>query len=96
MTTQTGSVVGCIVYDCEEFMTWVSNNLAPYLARGLWFNKSVYKEICQILRDFDTVAAIIPEDEDENMEYLITDFSSSMRNWGMTLSDVASYLRLFT
>ena len=45
MTTQAGSVVGCIVYDLEEFKTWVSNNLATYLARGLRFNKSVYKEI---------------------------------------------------
>ena len=74
MTTQAGSVVGCIVYDHEEFKTWVSNNLATYLARGLRFNKSVYKEICQILRDFDTVAAIIPDDEEDNMEYLITRF----------------------
>jgi hypothetical protein len=35
---------------------------------------SLYKEICQILRDFDTVAAIIPDDEEDNMEYLITPF----------------------
>ena len=74
MTTQAGSVVGCIVYDHEEFKTWVSNNLATNLARGLRFNKSVYKEICQILRDFKTVAAIIPEDDEENMEHLINQF----------------------
>ena len=83
MTTQAGSVVGCIVYDSEEFKTWVSNNVA----RGLRFNKSVYKEICQILRDFDTVAAIISDDEEDNMEYLITRFFQP---------DVASYLRVFT
>ncbi len=69
MTTQAGSVVGCIVYDSEEFKTWVSNNLATYLARGLRFNKSVYKQIRLILRDFDTVAAIIPDYEEDNMEY---------------------------
>ncbi len=45
--------------------------METYLARGLRFNKSIYKEICQILRNFDTVAAIIPEDEEKNMEYLI-------------------------
>ena len=78
MTTQAGSVIGCIVYDREEFKTWVSNNLATNLARGLRFNKSVYKEICQILRDFDTVAAIIPDDEEDNMEYLITRFFSAL------------------
>jgi hypothetical protein len=55
----------------EEFRTWVSDNMATYLARELRFNKSVYKEIFQILRDFDTVAAIIPEDEEKNMKYLI-------------------------
>ncbi len=71
MTTQAGSVVGCIVYDPEEFKTWVSNNLATYLAWGLRFNKSVYKEIFWVLRDFKTVAAIIPQDEEENMEHLI-------------------------
>ncbi len=71
MTTQAGSIVECIGYDLEEFKTWVSNNLATYRARGLRFNKSVYKEICRILRDFKTVAAIIPEDEEENMEHLI-------------------------
>jgi hypothetical protein len=60
-----------------------------YLVRGLRLNKSVYKEICQILRDFDTVAAIIPEDEKENIEYFITRFFSSMRNFGITLTDVA-------
>ena len=69
MTTRAGGVVGCIVYDREEFKTWVSNNLATYLA-----NKSVHKEICQILRDFKTVAAIIPEDDEENMEHLINQF----------------------
>jgi hypothetical protein len=72
MTTQAGSVVGGIVYDREEFKAWVSNNLATCLARELQFNKSVYKEIRQILRDFETVAVIILEDEEENMEYLIT------------------------
>jgi hypothetical protein len=61
MKTQAGSVVGCIVYDREEFKAWVSNNLATCLARELQFNKSVYKEICQILRDF---AVIILEDEE--------------------------------
>jgi hypothetical protein len=48
--------------------------MATYLAMGLLFNKSLYKEICQILRDFDTVAAIIPVYEEENLEYLITQF----------------------
>ena len=68
----------------EEFRTWVSDNMAPYLARGLLFNKSVYKEICQILRDFDTVAAIIiPEDEEENMEYLITRFFQLYEELGL-------------
>ncbi len=41
------------------------DNMATYLAMGLRFNKSVFKEICQILRDFDTVAAIIPVYEEE-------------------------------
>jgi hypothetical protein len=74
MAAQAGSAAGCIVYAHEEYRTWASDNMATYLGRGLRFDKSVYKETCQILRDFDTVAAIIPEDEEENMEYLITQF----------------------
>jgi hypothetical protein len=75
--------------------TWVSDKMATYLARGLRFNKSVYMEICQILRHFDTVAAIIPEDEKKNMKYLITRFFQLYEELGHDTSDVASYLRVF-
>ncbi len=50
------------------------DNMAMFLAMGLRFNKSVNKEFCQILGDFDTIAAIIPLYEEENMEYHITQF----------------------
>ncbi len=57
MSAQAGSAAECIDYASEEFRTLVSDDIATYLARGLRFNKSVYKEICQILKDFDTVAS---------------------------------------
>jgi hypothetical protein len=66
----------------ETFRTWVGDNMATYLARGLRFNKSVYKEICQILRDFDTVAAIIPKDEEnliEGVHVITTDSGNADR-----------------
>jgi hypothetical protein len=72
MTTKAGTVVGCIVYDREEFKTWVSNNSATSLASGLRRTKR---------RIWSTS---------------LPDFFSSMRNWGTTLSDVASHLRVFT
>jgi hypothetical protein len=70
--------------------------MATYLAMGLRFNKSVYKEICQILRDFDTIAAIIPVYEEENMEYLITQFFQLNEELGHDTIRCRIIFRMFT
>ena len=98
MTTQAGTVVGCIVYDREEFKTWVSDNLAKFLARGLLFNVTIL--FTRRFAKSSEISTLSPQSSLMTKRIIwstsLPDFFSSMRNWGMKLSDVASYLRVFT
>jgi hypothetical protein len=71
MATLMGACTGRIIYTREELDTWVREHMAALIQSGRLFNKDAYKECCKILKRFKAVGAIIPEDEEADMERLM-------------------------
>ena len=69
-----GDYTGCIVYTYEEFKAWVAKNMVALVRSGRWFDKDAFKEIGKILKNKNTVCAIIPEDEEHVMAPLMFRF----------------------
>jgi len=58
--------------------------MAALIQSGRLFNKDAYKECCKILKRFKAVGAIIPEDEEADMERLMNRFMLLSEEQGNT------------
>ena len=82
--TLMGDCTGRIIYTREELDTWVREHMAALIQCGRLFNKDAYKECCKILKRFKAVGAIIPEDEEADMERLMNRFMLLSEEQGNT------------
>ncbi len=82
--TLMGDCTGRIIYTREELDTWVREHMAALIQSGRLFNKDAYKECCKILKRFKAVGAIIPEDEEADMERLMNRFMLFSEEQGNT------------
>ncbi len=84
MATLMGACTGRIIYTREELDTWVREHMAALIQCGRLFNKDAYKECCKMLKRFKAVGAIIPEDEEADMERLMNRFMLLSEEQGNT------------
>ena len=84
MATLMGDCTGRIIYTREELDTWVREHKAALIQSGRLFNEDAYKECCKILKRFKAVGAIIPEDEEADMERLMNRFMLVCQEQGNT------------
>ena len=82
--TLMGDCTGRIIYTREELDTWVREHKAALIQSGRLFNEDAYKECCKILKRFKAVGAIIPEDEEADMERLMNRFMLLSEEQGNT------------
>ena len=84
MATLVGDCTGRIIYTREELNTWLREHKAALIRSGRVFNEDAYKECCKILKRFKAVGAIIPEDEEADMERLMNRFMLVSQEQGNT------------
>lgn len=84
MATLAGNYAGRIIYTHEELKTWVREHMAALIRSGRWFDKDAYKECCKMLKKTKSIGAIIPEDEEADMERHTNHFMLVFQEQGHT------------